>query len=370
MTVPRSPYRRLRSVVGRIAREAALYPRILGAGRGQPRIAFLPSHGPEQSSLLRAYHMADQLRLHGWQSIVLPKELLLGQRNRVLRRFRPDLVVVQQCRHVLNRLRFLTDWPLVLDIDDADFLDPKLTDELEAMARHARGVVCGSRYIRDWALGMNPNSEVIWTGTPISRQAWPPHSTRAPILTWAQSSPIGYPAEFGFVRKLLPMIVARQGALRFRLYGWDAPRDHPVIAELRAAGVEVELMPFMAYGAFIATLREVAVGLSPIVPVGFGRGKSFGKILAYLDAGVPVVCSDEADHALFFSADTGVVSNDPAIWVDAIVALLADPARRDAMAEAAGAAFADQLSTSVAGERLRDFLTPLVPAQSRSRPET
>ncbi|MEY8842268.1 hypothetical protein AB9K41_24835, partial [Cribrihabitans sp. XS_ASV171] len=59
----------------------------------------------------------------------------------------------------------------------------------------------------------------------------------------------------------------------------------------------MELKPFMSYDEFLASLRDVAVGLSPVHPDSdFSKGKSFGKILAYLDAKVPVICSEAVDH--------------------------------------------------------------------------
>ena len=68
--------------------------------------------------------------------------------------------------------------PWVLDCDDADFLDLAMAPRLEATAKGALGVVCGSRFIRDWAVGLNAQAEVIWTGTPVSA-APPPDSGRA-----------------------------------------------------------------------------------------------------------------------------------------------------------------------------------------------
>ncbi|MFN3938748.1 MAG: glycosyltransferase [Gemmobacter sp.] len=354
------PLRRLRSAAGRVAREAALWPRIAAAATGPgPSVAFLPSEGPVGASLLRAYNIAHALRAHGWRSLVIPPHLRLGQRQRILGVFRPDLVVVQQCRHPLNRVAHLDGRRLVLDIDDADFLDSALRPELDAMATVAAGVICGSRFIRDWAATLNGNTVIVWTGTPPSAGTPPEHAARAPIVTWAQASPLGYAAEFDYVRDVVKRVAARTGTVRFRLYGWDGQDDHPALADLRAAGVSVDLLPFMPYPAFVASLREVAVGLSAIVPRGFSQGKSFGKILGYLDADVPVICSDAADHALFFAPGSGVVSNDPEVWAEAVADLLADPARRSAMAAAARARFLDELSLAAAARKVHAFLAPL-----------
>ena len=352
-----------RRLVGRIAREVALYPALAKGRRARPRIAFLPSDTRVQSSLLRAYNIAEQLDRRGWATVVMPAHLSLGQRRRVLSAFAPDLIVMQQCRHPLNRTRFLPDCPMVLDIDDADFLDPGLTQILEETARASVGVICGSRYIRDWAAQFSDNATVIWTTTPIRNRATPDAGQREPIVTWAQSSPLGYPAELGFVAEVMAEVARRRGPTRFRLYGWDAGPDHPVLNSLRALGVQIELLDFMPYEQFIESLASAAVGLSPIVPEGFSKGKSFGKILAYLDARVPVICSDEVDHALFFDAQSGVVSNDRAVWVDQICQLLDQAARRTAMANAAHADYLRRLSTGAGGDLTATFLAPLLPGR-------
>jgi glycosyltransferase involved in cell wall biosynthesis len=108
------------------------------------------------------------------------------------------------------------------------------------------------------------------------------------------------------------------------------------------------------------------VGLSPICTGSpFSRGKSFGKVLAYLDRGVPVVASDEADHALFFTRDTGILSNDPTVWADEIVRLLADPGARQAMADAGARALRERLSVEAAARHVDRALRMLLGAERR-----
>lgn len=352
--------RPLRRTLGRLGREAALYPAVLAPGQG-PRLAVLPSSGPEGASLLRGYNMAAALRRHGWQTVVLPVQLTQAQRQRLLARFRPDLLLVQQARHPLNRLAHLGAWPVVFDIDDADFLDPALTGELEALLGHALGAVCGSRYIRDWVARHTPQTRIIWTGTPIDPGPWPAHADRRPLVTWAQLGPERYVRELDFVAGVMAEVAQRRGGVDLRLYSWAGPQDHPALARMRAAGVRLTFQPRLDYAEYTASLREAAVGLSAIAPgEGFGQGKSFGKILGYLDAKVPVICSDAADHALFFRPATGVVSNDPAAWVAAVERLLDDADRRTAMAEAAHADLRARLSVAAAAARLHGFLTELL----------
>ena len=83
------------------------------------------------------------------------------------------------------------------------------------------------------------------------------------------------------------------------------------------AGIPTEWRNSSSYGKYLASFDEVFLGLAPLCPeTPFSRGKSFGKILAYLDAHVPVVASDACKHGFFFTPAPGVVSNEMNEWLD------------------------------------------------------
>lgn len=340
-------------LLGPVVREMQLYPAILRAG-ARPRVVFLTNDARTQSGLLRAKNIADGLARHGWAAIVVGNTLGLAHRNRILRRFKPDVVDLQKCRHPLNRVEHLRDWPLVLDIDDADFLDPAMSSLTEDVARQARA---GSRFVRDWAAQFNRNVSVVWTGTPLSIAPRPDHRDRKPIITWAQADPLGYPDELQFCRDVMLEVVSRIGPVDLRLYRCVGQENHPVLKELASAGVRLQLLPLMSYDEFLTSLQEVAIGLSPRAGRDFSLGKSFGKILGYIDARVPVICSDDADHGLFFTPETGIVSNDRAVWVDAICHLIADPDARNRMADAAHEAALSRLSTEAITAQVHRILS-------------
>jgi glycosyltransferase involved in cell wall biosynthesis len=345
----------LRSVMHRL-REAALYARMPFAPKGR-KILVLQSTGRTMSGLLRGYEIADQLCDRGWNCLVLPKQLELAQRKRVLRRFDPDLVLLLKSRDPRNSHALLKDYPYLYDVDDADFLDPEITERMTADVAGAEGVTAGSRYVADWCRQHNPNTRVVWTGTRPSVTNWTDHSSREPIISWAQSDPTRYPREFDFVVEVIEQLAAQRDGVRLRLYGGDGTGDGGRTERLRAKGVTVDWMPFMSYEDFIASLDDIAVGLSPIcVQSDFSRGKSFGKILAYLDARVPVVASDEGDHEVFFTPGTGVISNAPEVWVQAISGLLDSPEARNDMVRAAHTRFLEKLSLSVATDQVEALI--------------
>lgn len=363
-----TPGRKILNQLERMRAEARLLARALRLWRAPgPRVLFFPSDRPEGASLLRAWLMAEALGAFGWQAAAVPPILKRGGRRRVVRLFRPDLLVFQQCRHALNDGAQAFGRPYVLDTDDADFYltVPGLAERLERTSRGARGVIAGSRFLRDWHAGRNPRTGIIWTGTPISDGRRPPHAERAPdgvpVLAWAQAKPLTYTEELAFVLDLARRLQRRGTGFRLRFYGIATEDEARALRDRIPAGIPVELIAPLSYPEFLVSLREVAVGLSPIIASSpFSRGKSFGKILGYLDARVPVITSDEADHALFFTPETGVVSNDPDRWETEAARLLASPAARDAMSAAAFETFTRELSLTAAAAKTDRVLRALL----------
>lgn len=359
-----SLYHRARAFAGHTYRELSLYPHMIGE-RG-PRIMFFPSSVREGASHLRAYNVAEALRERGWQTITVPRQLGGGARHRLIHRYDPDLLFFQQCRHELNDATFTEGRPYVLDIDDADFYDPKLHDRIARTCAGARGVIAGSSFISDWCLAHNANTNVVWTGTPVSVEERPDHHDRPPVIAWAQRAPLRYPRELEFVRAFYFALKATGRNFTLRLYGANSEDERRAIHQAFGPSENIVLYPRFEYGDFLRSLRSVAVGLSPIMTQSeFSRGKSFGKILGYLDAKVPVIASDEADHAQFFTPESGVITNDPAEWVREAGRLLDDARLRNRMAENAFQLFESRLTREAAADRVDAFLREIVGGTER-----
>lgn len=337
---------------------------------GPPRVAFLPFDNRRGSSLLRMYNIAEACSRAGWQCLVVAPDLSRVQRDRVLRLMRPDLLIVQGTRHPLNRRAMLQSQPYVLDLDDADFHNPRYAAALPELAAGAAGVIAGSRYIAAWAKDHNPNVEIVWTGAPRRDSDIVPMAQidRPRILCWAQTAPLSYPHELAFVASVVEAILARgSGPLTFRFYDLHPERVASLPPVFRNPRIILQLFPLMEYRAFVASLGDVRVGLCPLrTEHSFSRGKSFGKVLAYLEARVPVICNDAADHALFFTATSGIVRDTVEEFAAETVMLLDDPSRRGRMADEAYDAFARRLSTERAAELVRNFAIRSVPALRRA----
>lgn len=299
-----------------------------------PCAVFLPSRGREMSSLLRIYLIAASLRRLGWQTAVIPWRLGLDDRHRILSILQPDVVVMQGARHPLNRPDLYPGTRIVYDMDDADFHLDHLAEAVQDAMRNVSLVLAGSRYVADWCRARGARVEVIWTGTPISRHPYRPHAARKPVVAWAQTAPATYHRERAFVLDVMRRVRAQNPEVQLRLFDRRPDEPDTILAPFRAAGISVEWTPRLPYRHFLNALQDVAVGLSPVcVDNPFSRGKSFGKILAYLDRGVPVVAGDAVDHPLVLDPATAVLSNDPQVVADAVCRLLASPGLRQDMAE-------------------------------------
>lgn len=353
---------RIRFMASRAAREAQLHLQVAKGGPAGRSILFFPSYWRTESSLLRVDRVAEVLRERAWSCVIAPPHLSVAQRRRLIAHMAPDIVFIHLARNAAHDPEFYPGRRVVFDMDDADWLNPRFRDRVAKCVAGAEGVIAGSRHLRDWCAANGARRmAVVWTGTPVSPGARPAHDARAPLVTWAQSDPFNYPAEFAFVEDVTTRLAARRGGVRLRLYGWRDGDDAARLAPMEAAGVEIERLAPMPYAAFLASLRETAVGLSPVIESNaYSRGKSFGKILAYFDAKTPVVTSDAVDHPLLFTdragARNGVMSNDPEVWVDEIDDLLASPARRDAMAANAFETLKARLSADAAARQVEAFL--------------
>jgi len=319
---------------------------------------FLPARGPSGAALLRIYAVAARLRAHGWRTLVLPWKLTLAQRQRFIARSAPDILVMQTARHVLNDPALYPGIPVIYDMDDADFHLPHLAEPVRAAMPRVTAVVAGSRYIADWARTAGaPAAHVVWTGTPPLDRRRPAQADRPPVIAWAQTRPMDYRREAEIVRDVMTRLAVRNPGITLRLYDRQRGDDGAFAETFAAPGLTVEWRAACRYRDYLASFDDVALGLAPLAPeMPFSRGKSFGKVLAYLDARVPVIASAAGEHGRFFTAETGVVSSDPAVWVAAASALLGQGELRQSMAEAAHTRYRDALSIEAAATRLDRIL--------------
>jgi len=356
---------KLRSALGAVVREAMLYPNILmGKWRKMPRVMILPSANHiVGSSLLRAYKIGEYLEANGWSVILCHANLRLQQRKRILRLFRPDVILIQKSRHPDNIPQHYLPVPCVFDLDDADFLDPKQHSYIMKCMEGCSHIIAGSRYIADWCRPHNPSVSVIWTGTDIQYGESKPQSARGDVIAWAASSPLDYTNEANFVEDVMRRVAKKRPQTTLYIYGDNGSAAYEALKRgFTDAGVKIRSFPWMDYNAFVHSLDEAAVGLNPLVDMnGYSAGKSFGKVLGYLEAQVPSINSPNVDHPLFFEhGRNGMLASEPQQWADIVDQLLSDSALRQRIADAAKQDMIARLSIPTAGKLVASRLERVI----------
>jgi len=310
-----------------------------------------------QACDLRGAAIGEALRKLGWRATVVPGQLDLHQRERLVRLEKPSVVLLQQTRHRLNHPKLFPGIPCVLDVDDSDIADPLISESVIDRARHCQAVIVGNRWLGEEFKNYNEDVTVVWTGSYLMPD---PHARlpkdRAPIVTWAQFDPFACPPEAKLVQVVLQKL-ASLTPFEFRLYGghlrWKA---EAFLEPLAKAGVRTRILQAMPYRDFVRSLEEVAVGLQPIcMEAHVSRGKSFGKLLAYMAAQVAIVASDELEHPFFFrNGESAALIKDNSInaWVAAIHDLLVHPAKRQSFVERANRDYMQHLTTARSAEKV------------------
>jgi Glycosyl transferases group 1 len=364
----------IRSWVGHRARELLVHAHRLSqpAAPGRRVLIFPGEAATGSGSDLRAVAVARELGRLGWRATVVPSQLELQQRLRIIRAERPDVILLHQSRHPLNRPRYYPDTPCVFDADDADILDPKCRDDVIECCADSVAIVAGSRFLADAFRPYNPRVSVVWTGTYLQPSPqMVPSELRLPSVAWATSDAVGYSHEAEFVREVIVRL-AQKTQFNYLQYGVRADQRDAVekfLVPVRRAGVPVKIFEPALYKQFVGSLESVAVGLQPVCMENpFSRGKSFGKLLAYLTADVAIVASDAVDHPLFFrDGVNGVLApNDVDRWVEGTALLLQDPSRRARMVANARAGFQARLTTAVAAKLVGDVLLDAIGGADRS----
>jgi hypothetical protein len=313
---------------------------------------------------LRGWALAPRLRSLGFRVNVVPHQLGRKSRQRLVARERPDFIILQKCRDPLHDPALFPGIPCILDMDDADFLHPGVEERVAEIASQCVAAVAGSRFVEQWLTRHCPVTRVIWTGSPYAERSIANTSKKdSRTVVFAVSDVLGYPREAEFVRDVM-LACGRQYDVRLRVIGkGDRHAVMTLFSPLVDAGIPIEVLGWQPYERLLNSLKDCIVGLAPldVERSPYSRGKSFGKVLAYLTAGIPIVCSDAAEHPRFFRSGINgfLVPNDADVWSEKIQSLIEDRLLRDRLVEAATTDFQSKLSTTGMAEKWAILLRTL-----------
>jgi hypothetical protein len=347
-------------------------------GLGTPRVVFMPSNNWQTgaSANFRAFALAREMAklpaAEAWRSLCVAPHLTLDQRLGLLRKLRPDVIVLQSARHAFNEPRLYREIaPCVMDLDDAEYEVPALFEKFDRAVRDSAMVLVGSKTIADWCVERNANTHVVWTSNPHAPPRAVPHVQRAPIVCWAQNGWDKYVEEGDAVRAIVldmhRRLGDRSGAFDFRIIGvTDAAPWERFVAPLKAARVTCSWRGYLPYDEFLVELTQVAVGLHVLIDTHiYSRAKSFGKLLSYSTAGVAIVATNNLETPRAFTDGVNARLCDTHEQVaQAACDLLEDPEQRQRLGDGAQRLMDEKFASRVIARQVSSHLRTLLKPQS------
>jgi hypothetical protein len=354
----------------RMLLELRIYWQFFFSKRGNgPLILFVVCDDePGWGSELRSKRVVDYLQSQGKRALFLPSKLLSNQRQRIGRLLKVDVVIHQTFVNEKADPRDFPDAINIIDCDDAHFNDAKLKQSIIERCLLCEGAIGGSRYTQNWLRQYIDKTIMLWTSAPYSHIETPSPSLRSKKIIWGTTNPLLTKSEAEFVRDIINSC-ATKTTFEFIIIGSGS---HKEIINFFALGlpetIKVTHIPRLPYDDFIQLLTQGAVGIAPLIIDGdcFNSGKSFGKILAYIAAEVPVVASNAVDHALFFQdGENGFLANKVEQWSEHIIRLLIEPELRDTISANAKKHLQKELSIEVFSTKLYEFVNELYEDKNR-----
>ncbi|HTZ08594.1 MAG TPA: glycosyltransferase [Acidimicrobiales bacterium] len=239
--------------------------------------------------------------------------------------------------------------PVVFDVDDAIWLlSPGHERAARAMARRAACVVAGNDFLAEWFAAAGAAVERVPTAVDTTRFVPVPHQADSFVMGWTGSGP-----SLRYLHAVAP-------ALRRVLEAVPQARlvvvsDTFIDLGLPPGRVErVRWSPAVEADA----VGRFDVGLMPLGPGQWARGKCAFKMLQYMACAVPSVVTPVGMNAEILATDeVGLAATTEDEWVEALLALQRDPGGAAALGKRGRALAERSFAVPVVTRRLADVMT-------------
>jgi glycosyltransferase involved in cell wall biosynthesis len=234
--------------------------------------------------------------------------------------YRYDLTLLQ--REMLSTFvtfEPFTKHPRVLDVDDAIWVHRGggFARRLAATCDH---VICGNRFLAENFSKWNPNVSVLPTAVDTNRFI-PNHGIRPQsrkIIGWLGLSS-GY-QYFAPIESALARVLQNHPECCLRIVSDKPPEFHAIPRG------QVEYVPY-SRELEAGLIQDMTIGIMPLDDTDVCRGKCSYKMIQYMSCGIPVVVSPIGMNVeILQQGELGFGASRPPQWVDALEALLANPA--------------------------------------------
>ncbi len=324
------------------------------------RVLFLASRLSEPSCRFRFLQFLPFLSSLGIEAEVLDTEASSMNRSQLFR-FAAGFDTVLVHRVLFHWLDFAlfrrSVKRYVFDFDDAIFLrDSSHPSGFRSRSREVRfrrlvrgadRVIAGNAYLRD--CGAPHNSRIVLLPTCIDLESysnWRDDARAEPVIGW-----IGTRGNLPYLETIGPalaQVAAGAGSPRLKVVCDAFPEIPGVVVERKVWNLEDEARD----------VRSFQVGVMPLPDDPWTRGKCALKVLQYMAAGVPVVCSPTgANLEVVEEGVTGYFASTAEEWAACLQRLLGDANARRRMGEAARKRVEARYSAAGNAARLAEALT-------------
>lgn len=329
----------------------------LKRGSNKKIVFIVDGKTPGFANDLRGYSLAKELNKTGWSSIVINNKMSIDKIRKILKLFNPEYVYFQKLRGENSDIRYFKNYKCILDVDDADFLDINLEEKFKENSKLAFACFAGSEYVESWLKKYNNNTYIIWTGAkPLKNKKI---RENKPVISWTCSDPFAYKTEAEFVKKIIVELKKRKEFIFYLIGVRDLEQGKKWLEEIEINSQNIKQFPFMNYQKLNKLLQRVDIGLAPLFPKEnpYSSGKSFGKILAYLNNNSVVVASDCLEHQKFFNGENGFLCSDELNdWVLRLEKLIENRKELENITKKAKKDFIDKLSIKAAANKINNIL--------------
>lgn len=259
-------------------------------------------------------------------------------------------------RHYARRIVFEFDDAIMFrDSSHPSMRSWRRMGRFRRMVRGAQTVIAGNDYLKAWAARVNPNTVVIPTSIELNDY---------PVLLPRRNAPDEAAPIIGWIgtRVNLMYLETLRGALAQigqTVQGSQSPRLKVVcdaFPDIQGIALEKKLWTLAEEPDDV---RSFQIGIMPLPDDIWARGKCGLKLLQYMAASVPVICSPVGvNQVIVKDGVNGFTASTEAEWVDRLKCLLADAALRARIGQAGRAAVEADYSTTINAPKFISALFP------------
>lgn len=244
----------------------------------------------------------------------------------------------------------------VVDYDDAVFdryrrhADHRvrrwLGGKIDAVMRNAAAVVCGNRYLADYARRAGARRvEILPTVVDLFRYPEMASSSRESFtIGW-----IGTRTTAAYLQQIAPALQSVAGGEGTRIVSIGS-------GPVRLNGVPLEAREW-SEATEVDEVRRFDVGVMPLPDDPWTRGKCGYKLIQYMACSLPVVASPVgANPEIVENGKTGYLAGSTKEWVEALEKLRKDPELRREMGRRGYRKVKERYALQVTAPRLEDIL--------------